>query len=194
MSKLAKVCSLVLAGVFVAGCATPAPTLAPSPTPTPTEVASPTPTPTPSPSPTPTPQPTPTATAAPTPAPSPTPGPTATPAPTPAPTPAATPVGSPGASVDASPAVSVSLEARDLSFTPTTLEVPAGQPFELTMHNAGALVHNVTIDPPVGVQLVVSPGQTRSTVVQGLPAGSYTFYCSVSGHRQAGMEGTLTVK
>jgi uncharacterized cupredoxin-like copper-binding protein len=40
---------------------------------------------------------------------------------------------------------------------------------------------------------VVSNGGT-STVSVTLKAGTYTFYCSVPGHRQAGMQGTLTVK
>jgi uncharacterized cupredoxin-like copper-binding protein len=33
-----------------------------------------------------------------------------------------------------------------------------------------------------------------STVTAELGAGRYTFYCSVPGHRQGGMEGTLTVQ
>jgi uncharacterized cupredoxin-like copper-binding protein len=33
----------------------------------------------------------------------------------------------------------------------------------------------------------------RSVIVK-LKPGTYTFYCSVPGHEQAGMKGTLTVK
>jgi uncharacterized cupredoxin-like copper-binding protein len=36
-------------------------------------------------------------------------------------------------------------------------------------------------------------GGGRSTVTATLKAGTYTFYCSVPGHEQAGMRGTLTV-
>ena len=32
------------------------------------------------------------------------------------------------------------------------------------------------------------------TLSLNLPAGTYTFYCSVPGHEQAGMKGTLTVR
>ena len=39
----------------------------------------------------------------------------------------------------------------------------------------------------------VIPGDT-ATAVGEFEAGDYTYYCSVDGHRDAGMEGTLTVK
>jgi plastocyanin len=40
---------------------------------------------------------------------------------------------------------------------------------------------------------IVGPGNT-STVTVNLKQGTYTYYCPVPGHRQAGMTGTLTVK
>jgi uncharacterized cupredoxin-like copper-binding protein len=40
---------------------------------------------------------------------------------------------------------------------------------------------------------VVGPGGT-STVSADLRRGTYTFFCTVPGHRQAGMQGSLTVK
>jgi nitrite reductase (NO-forming) len=43
------------------------------------------------------------------------------------------------------------------------------------------------------IKVDLPAGQTTNVTIDA-PAGTYTFYCSIPGHRQAGMEGTLTVK
>lgn len=118
------------------------------------------------------------------------PTPATTPGPTPAP-PTATATAT-GPASSAGP-LALGVVARDLSFTPRALEAPAGGSVMLTLTNDGRIVHNLTIDA-LGVAIVVSPGQARSVEVDGLAPGEYPFYCSVSGHRQAGMSGTLTVR
>jgi plastocyanin len=87
----------------------------------------------------------------------------------------------------------LSVEARDLAFAPSELELPAGVPATLDLHNAGRVTHNLTIDAPP-IQVVVSPGATARTAIAGLAPGTYPYYCSVSGHREAGMVGTITVR
>ncbi len=62
------------------------------------------------------------------------------------------------------------------------------------MANMSPVEHNVTIAEGSKV-LGSTPtfvGGTK-TVTVTLKPGTYTFYCSVPGHRQAGMEGTLKV-
>ncbi len=110
-------------------------------------------------------------------------------APSQARTQAPSPIASPGLSVSAA----LTVVARDLSFTPRELAASTSAPVTLAIENDGRVVHNLTIDE-LGVQVVVSPGQTGSQQVTDIPAGTYTYYCSVSGHRQAGMFGTLTVR
>ena len=60
---------------------------------------------------------------------------------------------------------------------------------------AAQLQHDVSLQGPgVNVQgKKVTKGGT-STVSANVKPGKYTFYCSVPGHRQGGMQGTLTVK
>jgi len=62
--------------------------------------------------------------------------------------------------------------------------------------NKSPLSHNVTIANAKGQVLGSTPtfdGGTKTLTLK-LPPGSYTFYCSVPGHEQAGMKGTLTVQ
>ena len=71
---------------------------------------------------------------------------------------------------------------------------PAGQ-LEIDSPNKSSVDHNIAIEGG-GVDekgAVVKDGGV-SKVTADLKPGEYTFYCSVDGHRQAGMEGKLTVK
>jgi plastocyanin len=78
-----------------------------------------------------------------------------------------------------------------LLFTAATASAPAGG-LTISMKNASSSSHNIGIkgqkDGPT-----VGKGGT-STVSLTLKPGKYEFYCSVPGHEQAGMKGTLTVK
>jgi plastocyanin len=64
--------------------------------------------------------------------------------------------------------------------------------------NASATPHDIAIQqgtsgPVLATGSVVSNGGV-STVSVNLRPGTYTFYCTLPGHRQAGMQGTLTVR
>jgi len=82
----------------------------------------------------------------------------------------------------------------DLSFDTDALEARAGQ-VTIHMENPSSVPHNVSIEGR-GVEeegRTVGQGGT-STVTADLRPGEYDFFCSVAGHRQGGMEGTLTVR
>jgi plastocyanin len=66
----------------------------------------------------------------------------------------------------------------------------------INFDNKQPLQHDVAIEDSSGQTLgqtdLVSSGTASTTV--DLQPGTYTFFCTVPGHREAGMEGTLTVK
>jgi len=81
-----------------------------------------------------------------------------------------------------------------LKFTSSTLTASAGKA-TIDFTNSSSVPHNMTIVDSSGKQVGATPtftGGTKSFTAD-LKPGKYTFYCSVPGHRQAGMQGTLTV-
>lgn len=81
-----------------------------------------------------------------------------------------------------------------LAFTTTEASTGAGK-VTVEFNNPQAAPHDVAIEDPsgktVGQTDVITESSASTTV--DLKSGDYTFYCSVPGHREAGMEGTLTV-
>jgi plastocyanin len=81
-----------------------------------------------------------------------------------------------------------------LKYDTTSLTAKAGA-VSINFTNMAPLSHNVTIESSSHAVLGATPtfqGGSK-TLSLNLKAGVYKFYCSVPGHRMAGMEGTLTV-
>jgi plastocyanin len=90
--------------------------------------------------------------------------------------------------------VALSVPGPQLAYNTKMLSTKAGA-VTISMTNMSPIEHNVTIAEGSKV-LGATPTFTGGTksVTLNLKPGKYTFYCSVPGHRQAGMEGTLVVK
>jgi uncharacterized cupredoxin-like copper-binding protein len=83
----------------------------------------------------------------------------------------------------------------ELAYTTTSASTKAGE-VTVEFDNPQSLTHDVAIEDSSGGEVgkteLIADGSDSTTVE--LEPGTYTFYCSVPGHREAGMEGTLTVK
>ncbi len=110
----------------------------------------------------------------------------------------------------------VSVTAVDMAFDPTTIEVTAGMPVRLTLMNEGTLEHDFSImeipletmgatavsmehdmaDMSVEPELHMAAAMGTSNMMEFTPTspGTYEFFCTVPGHREAGMRGELVVE
>ncbi len=88
----------------------------------------------------------------------------------------------------------VTVNAEDtFKFDPPTLTAKVGQSVEVTLDNKGNLEHSFVIDE-LGVTIgPIQGGQQSTGSFTPNQAGTYTYYCAVPGHKDAGMTGTLTV-
>ncbi len=113
--------------------------------------------------------------------------------------------------------VEITLEAVTMKYQPATFEVAAGQPVRLTFHNNDSVEHDFSImeipmaamgataEPMAGhtmdamttdpeLHMAALMGQTNTIEFTPTKPGTYEFFCTVPGHKEAGMVGTLVVK
>lgn len=86
--------------------------------------------------------------------------------------------------VDGAPDTRIVADA--LSFEPARLELAAGEPFNLVLSSRD-MFHDLVIDE-VDLHLSAERDETTTGGLDGLEPGTYLAYCSVPGHREAGME------
>jgi plastocyanin len=111
-------------------------------------------------------------------------------------TPASTTPAGGGAGGGGASTVNVSTPSGStLAYDQKTLSAKAGD-VTVSFDNKQPLQHDVAIEDSSGKTLgqtdLVASGTATTSV--NLQPGTYTFFCTVPGHREAGMEGTLTVK
>jgi plastocyanin len=82
-----------------------------------------------------------------------------------------------------------------LKYNTDQLSAKAGK-VTIDLNNPATLSHDVAVEDSSGKQLGVAAlvAQGRTSVTVFLKPGKYTYFCTVPGHRQGGMQGTLTVK
>jgi uncharacterized cupredoxin-like copper-binding protein len=83
-----------------------------------------------------------------------------------------------------------------MNYNPSTITVHAGQPVQLSLQNTGLMPHDFTLTDGVAqtVKISAGGGQTASGVFTIDSPGTYTFDCSMPGHADAGMKGTITAQ
>lgn len=87
----------------------------------------------------------------------------------------------------------VVVATTEFKFTPDAIAIAADTDVTVTVDNSKGLVeHDFTVEDE-DVKIAAAAGKTADGVVN-LPAGEYTVFCSVPGHREGGMEATLTVE
>jgi FtsP/CotA-like multicopper oxidase with cupredoxin domain len=98
-----------------------------------------------------------------------------------------------GAAAAGSATYAVSL--TEFAISPPMIHAPVGEALVFDVTNDGTAPHSFAVDTSVGVEATpeIQPGASATLNVAPLSEGTYDTFCTVSGHRQAGMAGTLMV-
>ena len=113
------------------------------------------------------------------------------------------------------PSTEIAVEATDFAYSPLSITIPAGQPVTLMLKNSGKVEHDFVIDK-INVTDVASSdngpaehhqmhqteydlhffaraGESSTLEFTALKPGTYEIFCSIEGHKEAGMIGKLIV-
>lgn len=86
----------------------------------------------------------------------------------------------------------IEVTATSFEFEPDEITVTAGEDVAIVLTSEDIL-HDFTIDE-LDAHVAADADETSEGGLRADEPGRYTFYCTVAGHRDAGMEGTLIVE
>jgi uncharacterized cupredoxin-like copper-binding protein len=120
------------------------------------------------------------------------------------------------ASRPSGPATDITVEMTDFAYSPASITVPSGEPVTLTLKNIGNIEHDFVVEKIDATTQVIddsgsaahhvhgeeqnydlhvsaNAGDTSVLKLTASESGTYQIFCSVEGHKEAGMIGELVV-
>ncbi len=91
----------------------------------------------------------------------------------------------------AAPAKTVQVQEKEFAIVPASTKLTAGR-YAFVVKNVGKIQHDLAVQELSAKTPLISPGQSATLTVT-LAKGTYTLYCTVPGHRAAGMVAKVTV-
>lgn len=86
----------------------------------------------------------------------------------------------------------IEVTARSFEFDPDEITITAGEDVAIVLSSEDIL-HDFTVDG-LDAHVAADGDETAEGGLRADDPGRYTYYCTVPGHREAGMEGTLVVE
>ncbi len=93
-------------------------------------------------------------------------------------------------SVDSATVGHLKIDMLEMSYAPPTLNVDHAGRYSVTISNTSSVPHDILFAN--NVQLAIAPGKQAETVLD-VPESGLTFFCTLPGHKDAGMVGAITV-
>lgn len=86
----------------------------------------------------------------------------------------------------------ITVASRSFAFEPEEITIEAGEDVAIVL-TSDDILHDFVIDE-LDLRIKATKSSSGEGGLRVDEAGTYTFYCSIPGHRNAGMEGTLVVE
>lgn len=87
----------------------------------------------------------------------------------------------------------IEVQATSFAFAPSEITATTGEELAIVLRAEDGVEHDFTVDE-LDAHVAADPGETAIGGLRADEPGRYEFYCSVPGHRQAGMEGVLVIE
>jgi plastocyanin len=88
----------------------------------------------------------------------------------------------------------IMVTGTEFAFSPSSFTLKKGQPAEITFKNEGAYPHNLTIADLRVKTKTIQPDEQDTVQFTPDKTGQFSFLCTVPGHADKGMKGTLIVQ